>query len=358
VGGAAEVFSAFLRLGLTAFGGPVAHLGHFRRELVARRRWLDDAEYADTVALCQSLPGPTSSQVGFAIGLRRAGIAGGVAAWLGFTLPGAAALGAAGWALAGVPDGWWTVAVQAVAAAVVANALLGMARMLLPTAAHAALATAAMVVVFAAERAAGDARGLAQPAVIAAGAIVGSLAFRGAAPAGPAASSPCPVPRAASALAALLFVGALALPPLAAGAPPAAQAAAACTRAGSLVFGGGHVVLPLLEAPFESNGWLAPGQVTAGYALAQAVPGPLFSMASYLGAAMGAGDGAWHSAGAAALLTAAIFLPGLLLVVAALPAWDRLRAAPGARAALAGANCAVVGLLAAALADLALRLLG
>jgi len=206
---AAETFLAFLRLGLTSFGGPVAHVGRFRREFVERRRWMDDAKFADTVALCQFLPGPTSSQVGFAIGLRRAGMAGGLAAWTGFTAPSAVALGIAGCVLAGA-----------------------------------------------------------------------------------------------------------------------------------------------------AGGWLGGDQVVAGYALAQAVPGPLFTMASYLGAAMQSADGPLAAAQGAAFLTAAIFLPGLLIVLAALPAWDRLRAVAGARAALTGANCAVIGILAAALAGLVLRVLG
>jgi chromate transporter len=357
---AAETFLAFLRLGLTSFGGPVAHVGYFRREFVERRRWMDDAEFADTVALCQFLPGPTSSQVGFSIGLRRAGLAGGLAAWAGFTAPSAVALGIAGCLLAGAADPRWLRALEGVAILAVAHALVGMARSLAPTAGRAALAVAMAFAVFAAERADAPWRASVQPAAIAAGAIIGAVAFRAAAGMAPAGRgcAPSPVPRAASALAAVLLAGALALTALAGTAPPLVQAAAACVRAGALVFGGGHVVLPLLQEPFAAGGWLGGDQVVAGYALAQAVPGPLFTMASYLGAAMGSAGGPLAAAQGAAVLTAAIFLPGLLLVLAALPAWHRLRAIPGARAALAGAGCAVIGMLAAALAGLVLRVMG
>jgi chromate transporter len=357
---AAETFLAFLRLGLTSFGGPVAHVGRFRREFVERRRWMDDAEFADTVALCQFLPGPTSSQVGFAIGLRRAGMAGGLAAWTGFTAPSAVALGITGCMLAGAAGGWWLRTLEAVAILAVTHALVGMMRSLAPTAGRAALAVAMAFAVFAAERSDADWRAFTQPAAILAGAAIGAIAFRAAAAAVPArrGHAPSPVPRAASALAAVLFAGALALTAFAGMAPPLAQAGAACVRAGAMVFGGGHVVLPLLQEPFVAGGWLGGDQVVAGYALAQAVPGPLFTMASYLGAAMQSADGPLAAAQGAAFLTAAIFLPGLLIVLAALPAWDRLRAVAGARAALTGANCAVIGILAAALAGLVLRVLG
>lgn len=357
----AEVFLAFLRLGLTGFGGPIAHLAHFRREIVARRRWMDDAEFTDTVALCQFLPGPTSSQTGFAVGLRHAGLAGGIAAWTAFTAPSAAALAAAGWTLAesgAIAGAGWLAGLRAYAAAVVANAVLGMARALAPTLGRLALSAAAMAAVLAAARLALPERisGLAQVAAIAAGALVGAIAFRGVTPAAP------PVPaddavrarafhlrRSASAFAlagvAVLLAGAW----MAQGSPPIVAAAGTCARAGSLVFGGGHVVLPLLERPFAAEGWLDREALMSGYGLAQAVPGPLFTFAAYLGAAMQAPSGPLAAATGAALLVVAIFLPGLLLVIAALPEWHRLRARPGLRAALAGANCSVIGILGAAL---------
>jgi chromate transporter len=286
-----ETFAAFLRLGLTSFGGPVAHLGYFHREFVERRRWMGAAEFADTVALCQFLPGPTSSQVGFAIGLRRAGIAGGLAAWTAFTLPSAVAMAAAGWMLASAPDvqdQGWLAGLRSFGAAVVAHAVLGMVRTLAPTVGRVALAAAVGLVVLA------------------------SIPWSG---------------------------------------PSIAAAAARCVQAGALVFGGGHVVLPLLEQPFAAAGWADRETVMSGYALVQAMPGPLFSLASYLGAAMAAPAGVASAFAGALILTLSIFLPGLLLVVAALPAWSSLRAAPHLRGALAGANCAVIGLLAAALAQ-------
>lgn len=362
-----ETFFAFLRLGLTGFGGPVAHLGHFRQDLVRRRGWVDEREFAETVALCQFLPGPTSSQVGFAIGLRRAGLAGGLAAWVAFTAPSAALLAAAGWTLAGghgVEGAGWLAGLRAFAAAVVAQAIIGMVRTLAPTAGRLALsaAVAGALVIAARSTAPAWIAGLGQPAAIALGAAAGMLAFRHgtptpdpapevqatapSAPTGPASGACLPRGCAASATAAFVVLVALAvfLPPAA----PILEAAACCVRAGALVFGGGHVVLPLLEQPFTTAGWLDRDAVVSGYALAQAVPGPLFTLAAYLGAAMGAPAGGAASAAGAAVLTAAVFLPGLLLVVAAMPAWHRLRGLPGLRAALGGANCAVIGVLSAA----------
>ncbi|MBU3683339.1 MAG: chromate transporter [Phycisphaerales bacterium] len=293
MGAVHETFAAFLRLGLTSFGGPIAHLAYFHREFVARRRWMDAAEFADTVALCQFLPGPTSSQVGFAIGLRRAGIAGGLAAWTAFTLPSAVIMATAGWMLAAAPevqDQGWLAGLRSFGAAVVAHAVLGMVRTLAPTVGRLALAAAV------------------------AGALLAAGRWMG-----------------AGGAAALLQPGAIAL--------------------GALVFGGGHVVLPLLEQPFTSAGWMDREAVMSGYALVQAMPGPLFTLASYLGAEMAAPHGAPAAFAGALLLTLSIFLPGILLVVAAVPAWTRLRTVPRLRGALAGANCAVIGLLAAALAQ-------
>ncbi len=359
MGAVRETFAAFFRLGLTSFGGPIAHLAYFHREFVGRRRWMDAAEFADTVALCQFLPGPTSSQVGFAIGLRRAGIAGGLAAWSAFTLPSAVAMAAAGWMLASasdVPNAWWMVALRAVAAAVVLHAIVGMARSLAPTAGRLALSAAvtALLVVAARTDLPGWAAALPQPAAIALGAAVGLGVFR-------AVGTPCSaavddaaqrarafhLPRGSSAAAlaaAIVLVSAAALDVTDV---PIRGASAACVRAGAMVFGGGHVVLPLLEQPFTDAGWVGRDAVLSGYALAQAVPGPLFTMVAYLGAAMGASTGAGAAAAGAAVLVASVFLPGLLLVVAALPAWHRLRSVGGLRAALVGANCAVIGLLGA-----------
>ena len=363
MGAASETFVAFLRLGLTSFGGPIAHLACFHREFVGRRGWMDAAEFADTVALCQFLPGPTSSQVGFAIGLRRAGIAGGLAAWTAFTLPSAIAMGIAGWMLASAADvhgAWWMAVLRAVAAAVVAHAIVAMVRTLAPTSGRRMLAASVTLALVAAGHAELPdwATAFLQPAAIVVGAAVGMAAL-----VPPAASTPvatddraermrafhlAPGAPVAALVAAVAILGAATV---AAPGPPILAASAACARAGSMVFGGGHVVLPLLEEPFTSSGWLDRDAVLSGYALAQSVPGPLFTMVSYLGAAMGASGGAATAAAGAALLVASVFLPGLLLVIATLPAWHRLRAATGLRAALVGANCAVIGLLAATLVN-------
>ncbi|WP_128561820.1 chromate efflux transporter [Methylobacterium crusticola] len=341
-GGWAEVLGAFLRLGLTSFGGPVAHLGYFREEFVSRRRWLDEAAYADLVALCQFLPGPASSQVGLAIGLSRAGFAGALAAWIGFTLPSAALLVLFSWGtgLLGPALGAGPLAgLRAAAVAVVALAVLGMMRSLTPDRARASLAVAAALVALALPDTSG------QLAAIALGGLAGLAFLRdGAAPGG--STLPLTVGR-RTALAALgLFVLLLAGLPLAAqwSGSPALGVAAGFYRTGALVFGGGHVVLPLLQAQLVPQG-LVPGDAfLAGYGAAQAVPGPLFTFAAYLGAVIG-------GVPMAALCLVAIFLPSFLLVVGTLPFWGRLRARPGAQAALRGVNAAVVGLLLAALYD-------
>ncbi|GJD50237.1 Chromate transport protein [Methylobacterium crusticola] len=336
------MLGAFLRLGLTSFGGPVAHLGYFREEFVSRRRWLDEAAYADLVALCQFLPGPASSQVGLAIGLSRAGFAGALAAWIGFTLPSAALLVLFSWGtgLLGPALGAGPLAgLRAAAVAVVALAVLGMMRSLTPDRARASLAVAAALVALALPDTSG------QLAAIALGGLAGLAFLRdGAAPGG--STLPLTVGR-RTALAALgLFVLLLAGLPLAAqwSGSPALGVAAGFYRTGALVFGGGHVVLPLLQAQLVPQG-LVPGDAfLAGYGAAQAVPGPLFTFAAYLGAVIG-------GVPMAALCLVAIFLPSFLLVVGTLPFWGRLRARPGAQAALRGVNAAVVGLLLAALYD-------
>jgi chromate transporter len=333
-----EVLLVFLRLGLTSFGGPVAHLGYFREAFVVRRRWIDEAGYADLVALCQFLPGPASSQVGFALGLKRAGLAGACAAWLGFTAPSAALM----LAVAYGADTFATPTGQAVAhglklvaVAVVAHAVFGMARSLCTDWTTRALAVAATAATLAVATA------WAAPAIIAAAGLV-CLALAARAPAAPvppvAATNPAWAPLA-------LFAALLVALPLLAPQGGAYAIADAFYRAGALVFGGGHVVLPLLDAETVGRGWLDAEAFLAGYGAAQAVPGPLFTFAAYLGAAGGPMPG-W-TGGLVALV--AVFAPGLLLVLAALPWWERLKAMPRARGFVRGANAAVVGVLAAAL---------
>lgn len=345
-GSALEVLGVFTRLGLTSFGGPVAHLGYFNEEIVRRRRWLDEATYADIVALCQFLPGPASSQVGISIGMARAGLLGGLAAWLGFTLPSALAMAAFALGVGALGDAagsGWLQGLKVVAVAVVAQAVWGMAVKLCPDAPRATvaiLAAAALLIWPAA---------LVQVAVLVAGGLIGWRLLR-AEGGRQGASLPITVPRGlAVAGAVLLALGLLGLPALAAATGSQAVALfSAFFRAGSLVFGGGHVVLPLLEQSVVPTGWVSAEQFTAGYGAAQAVPGPLFTFAAYLGAISAPAPNGW--AGAAIALVA-VFLPSFLLLWAALPVWSRLRAAPWAQAALAGVNAAVVGLLLAALYD-------
>jgi chromate transporter len=356
-----EVATAFLRLGCTAFGGPFAHLGYFRAEFVERRRWLTEPAWTDTVAMCQVLPGPSSTQTAFALGLRRAGLAGGIAAWAAFTLPSATVMAAAGAGVVtvGATEGsmGWMAGLRALAVAVVARAAWGMARASLrrPAAWFGALACALAVLV-AARSASSTIAVFAQPAVIVVAAVVAMVAGRGDASRAEAipvvrAPDPIAVPRSASVLALVAFLALLALAVFAPLAPPMARAGAASYGAGALVFGGGHVVLPLIERPFVERGWLDASTVITGYALAQAVPGPMFTMATFLGAALGQPHGGAASAWGAAFLTVAVFLPGLLLVVAVEPAWRRLRALPGLSAAVGGASIAVTGVLVAALVD-------
>ena len=338
------VFLVFLRLGLTSFGGPVAHLGYFREELVVRRRWLSERNYADLVALCQFLPGPASSQVGMALGLARAGYPGALAAWLGFTLPSAVALilfalGLAHWGDA-VPAGLLH-GLKVVAVAVVAQAVWGMARSLCPDVPRTSLmAVAACAVLW-------WSSAWAQFLVLALAALVGLWTL---APGQGAAHEPLPIPvgrRAGMAWLALFVALLLGLPWAAAVFPHATLAVAdAFYRAGSLVFGGGHVVLPLLQAELVPTGWVDQDTFLAGYGAAQAVPGPLFTFAAFLGASLQMGpQGVWG----ALVCLLAIFAPSFLLVAGALPFWEGLRAHPRMQAALAGVNAAVVGLLVAAL---------
>lgn len=336
-----EVLLVFLRLGLTSFGGPVAHLGYFREEFVARRKWLSEHAYADLVALCQFLPGPASSQVGMAVGLSRAGYAGALAAWVAFTLPSALALVLFAFGVAALGDASgsaWLHGLKVAAVAVVAQAVLGMMRSLAPDKERATLAVLAAIIALAVPTAWG------QVGAIALGGLVGVTLLRnGAAPTDHVAM-PLPVSRASGATAlAVFFALLIGLPLLAAQtSSEAIDLVDAFYRSGSLVFGGGHVVLPLLQAEVVPPGWATNDQFLAGYGAAQAVPGPLFTFAAYLGAVIGG----W---GAAALCLVAIFLPSFLLVVGALPFWEDLRRKSWAQAALRGVNAAVVGLLLAAL---------
>ena len=334
----------FLRLGLTSFGGPVAHLGYFRDEFVIRRRWLDDRSYADLVALCQFLPGPASSQVGIAIGLLRARYAGAFAAWIGFTLPSAMAMILFGYGIDALGDAagsGWLHGLKVAAVAVVAQAVLGMARTLAPDRARATLAIVAAIVVLAMPSVWG------QIGAIVLGGVAGMTLFRGGAEIAPDAL-PLHVGRpVGTVLLVLFFVLLIGLPLLASAMPSHALAEFdAFYRAGSLVFGGGHVVLPLLQASVVPPGWVSNEAFLAGYGAAQAVPGPLFTFAAYLGTVMGPQPNGW----AGALICLERDLPALI------PSGHRRAAVLGtaaptplAQAALRGVNAAVVGLLLAAL---------
>ena len=339
-----EVLRVYTRLGLTCFGGPIAHIGYFRDEFVVRRRWLDEQAYADLVALCQFLPGPASSQVGFSIGLMRAGCLGGLAAWTGFTLPSAIALVlfAYGASALGGPIGAGLLhGLKLVAVSIVAQAVWGMARTLAPDRARASIAVvAALIILFSTSP-------LAQIAAIAVGGIAGLWLCRAAPPAS-VGHFAVPVSRGIglAALAAffLLLAG---LPALRAVAPSESVALTeAFYRSGALVFGGGHVVLPLLHEAFVTPGWVSDGVFLAGYGAAQTVPGPLFTFAAYLGTVAKASP---HGVAGAVLGLIAIFVPGLLILVGTLPFWEAFRQRANAQAMMRGINAAVVGLLGAAL---------
>jgi len=351
-GSVLEVLLVFLKLGLTSFGGPVAHLGYFRTEFVERRGWLDDKSYGDLVALCQFLPGPASSQVGMALGLRRAGWAGALAAWIGFTLPSAVALilfayGVAEWS--GLASSGAVHGLKVVAVAVVAQAVWGMAKSLCPDRARAGIAIVAALVVLAVPTAAG------QIGAIVLGGLAGRWGLK-LAHLPPATHQDYGVRRRTGALLLALFGVLLVLLPMLAAAPSAPSssspswlgAAAVFYQAGALVFGGGHVVLPLLQAGVVPPGWVSSDAFLAGYGAAQAVPGPLFTFAAYLGAAMPPPLGGW--AGGLALLVV-IFVPAFLLVGGALPFWEAMRQRDGVQRAMAGINAAVVGVLGGALYD-------
>lgn len=336
------MFRVFLRLGCTSFGGPVAHLGYFRAELVERRGWLDEAAYADIVALCQFLPGPASSQVGVSLGILRAGLPGGLAAWCGFTLPSAFLLIAFAYGVAQAGDlshAAWLHGLKTVAVAVVAQAVWGMARTLCPDRKRVTLAIAAAVLALAVPSAFG------QVGAIAAGAaygwgfirepprITGQLGFT--------------LSRRLAIASLVLFAVLLLVLPLAATTGShVLDLFARFYRSGSLVFGGGHVVLPLLQQSVVPPGWIGDDGFLAGYGAAQAVPGPLFTFAAYLGAAMAPLPNGWLGG---LLCLVAIYLPSFLLLIGVLPFWDKLRQQGAVQAMLRGVNAAVVGILLAAL---------
>ena len=341
-----EVFWVFLRLGLISFGGPVAHLGYFKTEFVERRRWLDSHGYADLVALCQFLPGPASSQVGLAVGLLRGGLPGAGAAWLGFTLPSAVLMILFAYGVTSYGDvlgSGWLHGLKLVAVAVVAQAVWGMAQSLCPDRLRATLAVLAAIILLSMDSA------FAQIGVIVLGGLAGWLLIS---PEETPESVPIAVTvsrRLGAALLAVFFV-------LLAGLPLAAQLSGSYTldlidafyRAGALVFGGGHVVLPLLQAEVVPPGWISEDSFLAGYGAAQALPGPLFTFSAYLGTAMMPTPNGWLG-GVICLL--AIFAPAVLLTIGALPFWTSLRRHKPARAVLLGVNAVVVGLLMAALYD-------
>jgi len=342
-GSALEVLAVATRLGLTSFGGPVAHLGYFREEYVRRLKWLGEDAYADLVALCQFLPGPTSSQVGVAIGIVRAGLPGALAAWLGFTLPSAIALVAFALGLQrfGVTGAGWLHGLKIAAAAVVANAVWGMARSLAPDRERATVAIVSAIVVLAWPGAPG------QVLVIVLAGLIGWRVLGGASGDTRVALPPT-VGRRTAVVSLALFFGLLAALPLLRQVVTSQALVVfdSFFRVGSLVFGGGHVVLPLLPAEVVPPGWVTNEEFVAGYGAAQAVPGPLFTFAAYLGAVM---HDKPNGIAGATLALVAIFLPTFLMVVGALPFLSALRTRSGFQAALAGINAAVVGLLLAAL---------
>ncbi|WP_245809795.1 chromate efflux transporter [Cohnella massiliensis] len=338
-----EVLGVSAKLGLTSFGGPIAHLGYFHNEYVRRRKWMDERSYADLVALCQFLPGPASSQVGIGIGIVRAGLPGGIAAWLGFTLPSVVALTLFALLLQGFDVGGsgWIHGLKIVAVAIVAHAVLGMAQKLAPDRERAAIVAFAVVVT------------LLWPTVY--GQLLAMIAAAGAGlrlyrdkKQEPGEGFPIAISRGVSVICLVLFFGLLVALPLWRNATGGESGWLAMTdvfyRSGSLVFGGGHVVLPLLEREVVPLGWIGKEDFMAGYGAAQAVPGPLFTFASYVGAATAGVAGA-------IVATLAIFLPAFLLVVGTLPFWNGLRNHPRAQGALAGVNAAVVGILLGALYD-------
>ena len=339
-----EVLRVFLKLGVSSFGGPIAHIGYFREEFVVRRSWLDEQAFVDLVALCQFLPGPASSQVGFSIGLMRAGYAGALAAWTGFTLPSAIilVLFAYGAGVLSGPAGTGVLhGLKLVAVAIVAQAVWGMARTLCPGRERASIAVlSALIILF-------SSSSLAQIGTILLGGILGLWLCRNAPPMAEGHIA-MPVSRRAGLLAlAAFFILLIGLPVLQAlNGSPGVALFDAFYRSGALVFGGGHVVLPLLREAFVAPGWVSDEAFLAGYGAAQAVPGPLFTFAAYLGAVVKPSP---HGVAGAALGLFGIFLPGILILLGALPFWDSFRTRIEAQSVMRGVNAAVVGLLGAAL---------
>lgn len=333
-----EILIISTRLGLTSFGGPVAHLGYFHEEYIRRRKWMDEKSYADLVALCQFLPGPASSQVGMGIGIMRAGVLGGIVSFIGFTLPSVIALILFAILLQGldVADAGWIHGLKIVAVAVVAHAILGMAKKLTPDLARKAIALLALVVILLWQTA------FSQVGVILLSAFIGFLLFKHHNP-DDEARIDFPISRRFAVICLVLFFGLLFLLPFLRELTSLEWVALfdSFYRSGSLVFGGGHVVLPLLEREFVPTGWLTEEAFLAGYGAAQAVPGPLFTFAAYIGAVINGWQGGL-------LATFAIFLPAFLLLSGTLPFWESLRRNPKIKGALMGVNAAVVGILIAA----------
>lgn len=341
-----EVLRIFLRLGLTCFGGPIAHIGYFRDEFVVRRNWIDERAYADLVGLCQFLPGPASSQVGFSIGLMRAGYLGALAAWTGFTLPSAAilVLFAYGAGALGGPVGVGLLhGLKLTAVAIVAQAVWGMARNLCPDRQRASIAVVAALIILL------SAASIAQIGAIVLGGLAGLWLCRSD-PQTPSGHVEIPVSRTMGLIALGIFFVLLAALPVLRSLTGSTGIALldAFYRSGALVFGGGHVVLPLLREAFVAPGWVSNDAFLAGYGAAQAVPGPLFTFAAYLGTVVSPDP---HGVGGAALGLIGIFLPGILVLLGALPFWDSFRKRASAQAAMRGVNAAVVGVLGAALYD-------
>ncbi|MDG4718473.1 MULTISPECIES: chromate efflux transporter [Thalassospira] len=348
-----QIFLIFLRLGLTSFGGPVAHISYFREEFVVRRKWLSDARYADLVALCQFAPGPASSQVGMGIGMALGGVRGSLVAWFGFTMPSAIVLAVLGVAFTGFDPSSIDGVIRGlklVAVGVVAHALIGMARSLCPDMPRIVLAIAATIIMIVADTV------YAQFGVILGGMVAGFILLRAKVDDQPF-EVPKPHSTKGAVLAIALFFALLVLLPVAAGIDQTGLFAVidGFYRSGALVFGGGHVVLPLLQNAVVDPGWVDTETFLAGYGATQAVPGPIFTFAAYLGAVLHGGadslgrGGIWVSLITSMVTLVAIFLPAWLLVVGLLPFWDRVRHVPAMQAGLMGVNAAVVGLLAAVL---------
>lgn len=339
-----EVLRVFAKLGISSFGGPVAHLGYFRQEIVVRRKWVDEAAFADLIGLCQFLPGPSSSQTGIALGMTRAGVKGGLAAWMGFTLPSAILMVVFAYVTTlfkGVVQGGWLDGLLIAAVAVVANAVWGMAKMLCPDLPRATMAIAAAVLLLLWPLA------VVQISIIALGGVCGWIFLRGA-QAIKAEPLPLTLPRRLAMICWILFFALLIGLPVLRQVTHSQPVALFDTfyRVGSLVFGGGHVVLPLLQREVVPAGWVTNDQFLAGYAAAQAVPGPLFSFSAYLGAISKPAPNGWLGA---IIALVAIYLPSFLLLIGILPFWNRLRAFQPFQAALRGINAVVVGILLSAL---------